>query len=148
MESTLIEAIQRKEVTTKNWDCKLLFKEEADGPYIDLLDYVNLSEEDKIPLNSSYPTFFIYKFPDIFNGLDDWPKLKKEQGTPFIWNFWGFASLYQTLQNLLHVAGGNKYHAACHIYQLYKEKVNLKRKYEEGNDYMDGIVITPSIRTE
>jgi hypothetical protein len=45
---------------TKHWDCKLMFKEEGDGPKsIDLLDYVNLSEqdEDKIPKNSSYPNF-------------------------------------------------------------------------------------------
>jgi hypothetical protein len=45
---------------TKHWDCKLVFKEEEDGPEIDLLDYVNLSEEEeyKIPKNSSYPNFF------------------------------------------------------------------------------------------
>jgi hypothetical protein len=38
---------------TKHWDCKLVYKEEEDGPEIDLLDYVNLSEEeeDKIPKN-------------------------------------------------------------------------------------------------
>jgi hypothetical protein len=57
-----------------------MFKEKQDGPEIDLLDYVNLSEEeeDKIPKNSSYPSFCLYTFPDIFNGLKDWPKLKKE----------------------------------------------------------------------
>jgi hypothetical protein len=51
MESTLLEAIQSEEVMMKHWDCKLMFKEEQDGPEIDLLDYVNLSqqEEDKIP---------------------------------------------------------------------------------------------------
>jgi hypothetical protein len=32
MESTLLEAIQREEVVTKHWDCKLIFKEEEDGP--------------------------------------------------------------------------------------------------------------------
>jgi hypothetical protein len=32
MESTLLEAIQREEVMTKHWDCKLVFKEEEDGP--------------------------------------------------------------------------------------------------------------------
>jgi hypothetical protein len=59
MESTLLELIQRGEVMTTHWDCKLMFKEEEDGPYIDLLDYVNLSkeEEEKIPKNSSYPNF-------------------------------------------------------------------------------------------
>jgi hypothetical protein len=60
MESSLLEAIQREEVMTKHWDCKLMFKEEEDGPEIYLLDYVNLSEqeEDKIPKNTSY-TFLI-----------------------------------------------------------------------------------------
>jgi hypothetical protein len=45
-----------------------------------LLDYVNFSEqeEEKIPKNTSYPNFCLYKFPDRFNGLEDWPKLKKE----------------------------------------------------------------------
>jgi hypothetical protein len=64
----------------KHWDCKLMFKEEADGPEIDLLDYVNLSEEKdgKITKNSSYPTFCLYKFPGRFNGINYWPKLKKE----------------------------------------------------------------------
>jgi hypothetical protein len=59
MESTLLDAIQREEVMTKHWDYTLMFKEEADEPYIDLLDYVNLSEEkeDKTPQNSPY-----YKF--------------------------------------------------------------------------------------
>jgi hypothetical protein len=42
MDSTLLDAIQREKVITKNWDCKLIFKEEEDGPEIDLLDYVNL----------------------------------------------------------------------------------------------------------
>jgi hypothetical protein len=37
------------------------------------------------------------------------------------------------------MAVGNKYHVTCHRYQTYKEKVNLKRKYVEGSDYMDGI---------
>jgi hypothetical protein len=57
-----------------------MFKEEEDGSEIDLLDCVNLSEQevDKIPRNMSYPNFCLYKFPDIFNGLGDWPKLKKE----------------------------------------------------------------------
>jgi hypothetical protein len=71
MEATLLEAIQREEVMTRHWDCKLMFKEEEDGPEIDLLDYVNPSEEekDKIPQNSSYPSFCLYKFPDRLNGL-------------------------------------------------------------------------------
>jgi hypothetical protein len=30
MESTLLEAIQREEVMTKHWDCKLVFKKRAD----------------------------------------------------------------------------------------------------------------------
>jgi hypothetical protein len=65
METTLLAAIQRKEVTTKYWDCKLVFKEEQGGPEINLLDCVNLSEqeEDKIPQNSSYPNFCLYKSP-------------------------------------------------------------------------------------
>jgi hypothetical protein len=50
-----------------------MFKEEEDGPEIDLLNYVNLSkeEEDKIPKNSSYPNFCLYKFPNRFDGLKD-----------------------------------------------------------------------------
>jgi hypothetical protein len=35
----LLEAIQREEVMNKQWDCKLImFKEEAGGPEINLLD--------------------------------------------------------------------------------------------------------------
>jgi hypothetical protein len=69
MESTLLKAIQREEIMIKHWECKLMFKVEVDGPDIDLLDYVNLSEEeeDKIPKKSSYPNFCLYKFPDRFN---------------------------------------------------------------------------------
>jgi hypothetical protein len=46
---------------TKHWDCKLVFKEEEDGPNIYLLDYVYLleQEEDKIPNNTSYSNFLI-----------------------------------------------------------------------------------------
>jgi hypothetical protein len=64
MEALLLKAIQREEVMTKHWDCKLMFKEEEDGPEIDLLDYVNLSEqeEDKIPQNTSYPNLCLYNF--------------------------------------------------------------------------------------
>jgi hypothetical protein len=53
--------MQREEVMTKHWDCKFMFKEEEDTPDIDLLDYINLSEqeEDKIPNNTSYPNFSI-----------------------------------------------------------------------------------------
>jgi hypothetical protein len=71
MESSILEATQREEVMTKHWDCKLMFKEEEDTPEIDLLDYVNISEqeEDKIPNNTSYPNFCLYEFPDRFNGL-------------------------------------------------------------------------------
>jgi hypothetical protein len=32
MESTLLEVIQRGEVMTPQWDFKLVFKEEEDGP--------------------------------------------------------------------------------------------------------------------
>jgi hypothetical protein len=32
---------------TKHWGYKLMFQEEEDGPEIDLLDYVNLSEEEE-----------------------------------------------------------------------------------------------------
>jgi hypothetical protein len=73
MKSLLLEAIQREEVMTKHWYYKLMFKEEEDGPEFDLLDYVNLSEqeEDKIPKNSAYTYFCLYKFPDRFNGLGD-----------------------------------------------------------------------------
>jgi hypothetical protein len=122
MESSLLEAMQREEVMTKHWDCKLMFKEEENGPEIDLLDYLNLSEqeEDKIPNNTSYPNFCLYKFPDRFNGLGDWPKLKKE----------------------LHSSGivGGCTLISNHVKSLtYKEKVNLKRKYVEESDYMDGI---------
>jgi hypothetical protein len=80
MESSLLEAMQREEVMTKNWVCKLMFKEEEDGPGIDLLDYVNLleQEEDNISNNTSDPNLCLYKFPDRFNDLGDWPKLKKE----------------------------------------------------------------------
>jgi hypothetical protein len=46
MESLLFEAIQREEVMTKQCDCNLMFKEEEDGPEIDLIDYVNLSEQE------------------------------------------------------------------------------------------------------
>jgi hypothetical protein len=103
MESTLLEAIQREEVMTKHWDCKLVFKEEEDEPEIDLLDYVNLSEEegDKIPKNRSYPNFCLYKCPDRFNGLEDWPKLKKELHSSGIS---GGCSLISNGVKFLHVA--------------------------------------------
>jgi hypothetical protein len=32
MGSTLLKAIQREGVMTKHWDCKLIIKEEEDGP--------------------------------------------------------------------------------------------------------------------
>jgi hypothetical protein len=139
MESLLLEAIQREEVMTKHWDCKLMFKEEEDGPEIYLLDYVNLSEqeEDKIPNNTSYPNFCLYKFPDRFNGLGDWPKLKKELHSS------GIAGGCSLVSNhVKSLAVGNKYHVTCHCYRTYKEKVNLKRKYVEGSDYIDGIATT------
>jgi hypothetical protein len=37
---------------------------------------------------------------------------------------------------------GKKFHVTCQRYRTYKEKVNLKRKYEDGSDYMDGIATT------
>jgi hypothetical protein len=54
-----------REVMTKHWDCKLMFKEEEDTPEIDLLDYVNFTEqeEDKIPNNPSYPNFLSIQIP-------------------------------------------------------------------------------------
>jgi hypothetical protein len=136
MESSILEAMQREEVMTKHWDCKLMFKEEEDTPEIDLLDYVNLSEqeEDKIPNNASYPNFCLYKFPDRFNGLGDWQKLKKELHSSGIS---GVCTLISNHAKTLAV--GKKFHVTFHRYRTYKEKVNLKRKYVEGSDYMDGI---------
>jgi hypothetical protein len=32
MELSILEAMQREEVMTKHWDCKLMFKEEEDTP--------------------------------------------------------------------------------------------------------------------
>jgi hypothetical protein len=32
MESSILEAMQREEVMTRHWDCKLMFKEEKDSP--------------------------------------------------------------------------------------------------------------------
>jgi hypothetical protein len=137
----LLEAIQREEVMKKHWECKLMFKEEEDGPEIDLLDYVNISEqeEDKIPNNTSYPNFCLYKFPDILNGLGDWPKLKQELHSSGIEGGCSLISNY-----VKSLAVGKKYHVTCHRYRTYKEKekVNLKSKYTEGSDYMDGIAIT------
>jgi hypothetical protein len=46
MESSILEAMQREEVMTRHWDCKFMFKEEEDAPKIDLLDYVNLSDQE------------------------------------------------------------------------------------------------------
>jgi hypothetical protein len=65
MESKLLEAIQRGEVVTKHWECKLMFKEEEDGPEINLLDYVNLSEEeeDKIPKTAHILTYLPIQIP-------------------------------------------------------------------------------------
>jgi hypothetical protein len=121
---------------TKQWDCKLMFKEEQDGPNIDLLDYVNISEQEeyKIPNNTSYPSLCLFKFPDICNGLGDWPKLKKEVHLSGIS---GGCSLISN--HVKKLAVGKKYHVTCHNYRTYKEKVNLKSKYVEGSDYMDGI---------
>jgi hypothetical protein len=40
------------------------------------------------------------------------------------------------------MAVGKKYHVTCHRYRTYKEKVNLKRKYVEGGNDIDGIATT------
>jgi hypothetical protein len=89
-----------------------------------LLDYVNLSEqeEDKIPNNPSYPNFCLYKFPDRFNGLGDWQKLKKELCSSGIS---GGCTLISNHAKALEV--GKKYHVTSHLYRTYKEKVNLKK---------------------
>jgi hypothetical protein len=84
------------------------------------------------------PNFCLYKLPDIFNGLDDRPAPKKELHSSGIA---GGCSLISNHVNTLAV--GKQYHVTCHHYQTYKEKVNLKRKYEEGSDYMGGIATTP-----
>jgi hypothetical protein len=125
----------------KHWDCKLVFKEEEDRPENDLLDYVNLSEqdEDKIPKNSLYPNFCLYKFPHKFNGLEDWLKLKKE-----IYSYGIAGGCSMVSNHVQNLAVGKKYHVTCHHYRTYKEKVNLKRKYEEGSDYM-GDIATPTV---
>jgi hypothetical protein len=113
MESLLLEATQREEVMKKHWDCKLMFKEEEDGPEIDLLDYINLSEqeEDKIPKNMSYPNFCLHKFHDRSNGLGDWPKLKKELHSS---GKSGGCSLISNHVKSLDV--GKKYSVTCHRY--------------------------------
>jgi hypothetical protein len=113
MESLLLDAIQKEEVMTKHWDCKLMFKEEEVGPEIDLLDYVNLSEqeEDKIPNNTSYTNCCLYTFPDRFNGLGDWQNFKKELHTSVIA---GGCSLISN--HVKSLAVGNKYHVTCHRY--------------------------------
>jgi hypothetical protein len=112
MESVLLEAIQRENAMTKNWDCNLMFKEEEDGPEIDLLDYINLleQEEDKIPKNTSYTNFCLYKFTDRFNGLGDWPKPKKELHLSGIS---GGCSLISNHVKSLDV--GKKYHVTYHF---------------------------------
>jgi hypothetical protein len=139
MELSILEAMQREEVMTKYWDCKLMFKEEEDTQEIDLLDYVNLTEqeEDKIPNNLSYPNLCLYKFPDRFNGLGDWQKLNKELHSSGIT---GGCTLISNHAKSLAV--GKKFHVTCHRYRTYKEKVNLKIKYDNGSDDMDGIATT------
>jgi hypothetical protein len=67
----------------------------------------------------------------------DWPKLKKELHSS------GIAGGCSLISNhVKSMAVGKKYHVTCHHYLTYKEKVNLKRKYVEGSDYMDGIATT------
>jgi hypothetical protein len=90
-----------------------MFKEEEDGSELDLLDYINLSEqeEDKIPKNTSYTNFCLCKFPDRFNGLWDWPKLKKELHSS------GIAGGCSLVSNhVKSMAVEKKYHVTCHRY--------------------------------
>jgi hypothetical protein len=98
---------------TKQWDCKLMFKEVQDGPEIDLLDYVNLSEEeeDKIPKHSSHPSFCLYKFPDRCDGLSEWPKLRKELHSYGIAR--GCSLIYNAATSL---ECGKHHHVICHRY--------------------------------
>jgi hypothetical protein len=117
MESLLLKAMQREEKMKKHRDCKLMFKEEEDGPKIDLLDYVNLleQEEDKIPNNTSYPNVCLYKLRDIFNGLGDWPKIMKELHSS------GIAGGCSLISNhVKSLAVRKKYHVTCHRYRTYK----------------------------
>jgi hypothetical protein len=88
---------------------------------------VNLSEQDKdkIPKNISYmisKLLCLYKFPDRFNGLEDWPKRKKELRSSGIA---GGCSLISNHVKTIAV-GKTYYHVTCHRYRTYKEKVNLK----------------------
>jgi hypothetical protein len=101
-------------------------------PEIDLLDYVNIleQEEDKIPKKSSYPNLCLYKFPDRFNGQKELHLSGIVCGCSLISN------------DVNTLACGKNYHVTCHRYHTYKGKVNLKRKYEEGSDYMEGIATT------
>jgi hypothetical protein len=96
-------------------------------------------EEEKIPKNTLYPNFCLFKFPDRFNCLEDWPKLKKELHSSGISGGYSLVSNHVTT-----IVVSKKYHVTCYRYhyQTYKEQVNSKRKYEEGSDYMDGIVTT------
>jgi hypothetical protein len=94
-------------------------------------------EEDTIPNNPSYPNFCLYKLPDRFNGLGDWQKLKKELNSSGIS---GGCTLISNHAKALAV--GKKFHVTWHRYRTYKENVNLKRKYEDGSDYMGGIATT------
>jgi hypothetical protein len=64
MESLILEAIQREEVMTKHWDCKLMFKEEEDGLEIYLIDYVNLSKQKKTRFPTTRP-FQISVYPNF-----------------------------------------------------------------------------------
>jgi hypothetical protein len=94
-----------------------MFKEEEDTPEMYLLDYVNITEqeEDKIPNNPSYPNFCLYKFPDRFNGLGDWQKLKKELHSS------GITGGYTLISNHAKaLAVGKKLYVTCHHYRTYK----------------------------
>jgi hypothetical protein len=116
MESTLLEAIQRESAMTKDWYCKLMSEEEEYGTKIDLLDYVNLSKrkrKTRFPKNSSYPNFGLYKFPDTFNGLKDWPKIKKELHSSGIAGGWSMIP-----NDVKALACGKKYHVTCDCHDL------------------------------
>jgi hypothetical protein len=45
MEAALLQTIQHEEDATTKWHCKLMFKYSNEDPEIDILDYVNLSNE-------------------------------------------------------------------------------------------------------
>jgi hypothetical protein len=47
------------------------------------------------------------------------------------------AGVFSLISNTVkYIACGKNYHPTYHRYRLYKEKMDLKRKYEEGSEYM------------